>query len=130
MKLRLFVYGLYVSVLSFFPLLAVAVEGTPKETGVSKAIGGLVTSATTAGLTTKSLDVPVLIGKILAVVLGFTGTIFFILVIYAGLMWMTAVGNEENIKKAQSILKTAIIGLIIVLSAYAITKFIGSSLPS
>jgi hypothetical protein len=62
--------------------------------------------------------------------IGFTGTIFFILVVYAGLMWMTAVGNEENIKKAQSILKTAIIGLIIVLSAYAITKFIGSSLPT
>ena len=129
MKFRLFAYGLYASVLSFFPLLAAAQE-TPKETGVSKVLRGLGTSATTAGLTKKSLDAPELIGNLLAVVLGFTGTIFFILVVYAGLMWMTAVGNEESIKKAQSILKTAIIGLIIVLSAYAITKFIGSSLQS
>ncbi len=73
-------------------------------------------------------DIPTSIGSILAVALGFTGTIFFILVIYAGLMWMTAAGNEENIKKAQGVLKAAIIGLIIVLSAYAITKFVGTEL--
>ena len=130
MKFRLFAYGLYASVLSFFPLLVGAADETPKQTGVSKALSGLDLTATTAKLTKKSLDAPELIGNLLAVVLGFTGTIFFILVVYAGLMWMTAVGNEESIKKAQSILKTAIIGLIIVLSAYAITKFIGSSLQS
>lgn len=130
MKFRLFAYGLYASVLSFFPLLVGAADETPKQTGVSKALSGLDLTATAAKLTKNSLDAPELIGNLLAVVLGFTGTIFFILVVYAGLMWMTAVGNEESIKKAQSILKTAIIGLIIVLSAYAITKFIGSSLQS
>lgn len=73
-------------------------------------------------------SIPTLIGNWLAIILGFTGTIFFILVVWAGLTWMTAAGNQENIKKAQDILKTAIIGLIIVLSAYAITRFIGTSL--
>lgn len=96
--------------------------------GTQKALDGLQQSANEAGLKDVSADVPTLIGQWLAIVLGFTGTIFFILVVWAGLTWMTAGGNEENIKKAQGILKTAIIGLIIVLSAYAITRFIGTSL--
>jgi len=68
------------------------------------------------------------IGTLLGAVLGFTGTIFFVLVVYAGLMWMTAAGNEERTEKAKKILTAAIIGLIIVLSAYAITSFIGRSI--
>lgn len=75
-----------------------------------------------------SLDVPSMAGKFLGTILGFTGTIFFILVVYAGLMWMTAAGSEDRIAKAKKILTAAIIGLIIVLSAYAITKYIGSAL--
>jgi hypothetical protein len=43
-------------------------------------------------------------------------------------MWMTAAGSEEQIKKAKQILAAAIVGLIIVLSAYAITQFIGGAL--
>ena len=89
---------------------------------------GLDTAASSAGLSGSNTDIPVTIGKVVGYVLGFTGTIFFILVLYAGFMWMVAGGNEENIKKAQGILKDAIIGLIIVLSAYAITKFIGGVL--
>ncbi len=123
MKLRLLGYGLFSSILGLLPSLVIL-----KASGVDDALSGLSSSASTAGLSSTSLNAPQLIGKIIAVVLGFTGTIFFILVVWAGLTWMTAAGNEESIKKAQSILKTAIIGLVIVLSAYAITKFIGSSL--
>lgn len=89
---------------------------------------GLDTAAGAANLTKTSPDAPALIGQVLGTVLGFTGTIFFILVVWAGLMWMTAAGNDERIKTAQKILASAVIGLIIVLSAYAITRFIGSNL--
>jgi hypothetical protein len=87
---------------------------------------GLGTAA--GDLKNVSPDVPSLIGKLLGSVLGFTGTIFFILVIYSGLMWMTSGGKEEQITKARKILFAALAGLIIVLSAYAITRFIGSAL--
>lgn len=85
-------------------------------------------SAATPTSIPRNVDVPSSIGRIIAIALGFTGTIFFILVVYAGLTWMTAAGNEENIKKAQSILKTAIVGLVLVLCAYAITTFLGGQL--
>jgi hypothetical protein len=42
-------------------------------------------------------------------------------------MWMTSGGNEERVKKAKQILIAAIIGLVIILSAYAITNFIGTA---
>lgn len=87
-----------------------------------------LTAASPIELVKSSMDVPTSIGRILSIALGFTGTVFFILVVYAGLTWMLAAGNEENIKKAQSILKTAIIGLVLVLCAYAITRFVGTEL--
>lgn len=73
-------------------------------------------------------NIPNFIGKSLGSILGFTGIIFFVLVVYGGLLWMTSAGNEDSVAKAKKILTAAIIGLIIVMSAYAITRFIGSSI--
>lgn len=49
---------------------------------------------------------------------------FFILVLYAGIRWMTAQGNEEHVTKAKNILEAAIIGVVVISAAYAITNFI------
>lgn len=122
MKKRLYSYLIFVGALFFSGLHPLLVNA---QTGIDKALGGLNTSANKAGLDSNTADIPTTLGKILSLVLGFTGTIFFILVVYAGLMWMTAAGNDERIKTAQGILKAAIIGLVIVLSAYAITQFVG-----
>lgn len=67
-------------------------------------------------------------GQIISVVLSFVGVLFFILMIYAGILWMTASGNEQQIGKAKSLLINAIIGIVIVFSAYAITNFLGTQL--
>jgi len=64
------------------------------------------------------------IGKIVKVALSLVGTIFFVLTVYAGFLWMTASGNEERVTKAQDILKMAVIGLAITLAAYSITSFV------
>ena len=44
--------------------------------------------------------------------------------VYGGYLWMTARGNEEEVTKAKNLIKAAIIGLIIVLAAYAISIFV------
>jgi len=41
---------------------------------------------------------------------------------------MTAGGNDTQVKNAQKTITAAVIGLVIVISAYAITMFIGQSL--
>jgi hypothetical protein len=40
-----------------------------------------------------------------------------------GFIWMTAGGNEEKVGKAKKMLVAGIIGLIIVVAAYAIARF-------
>lgn len=63
-------------------------------------------------------------GPIILQILSLVGVLFIILMIYAGILWMTAKGDEKKVEKATSIIKQAIIGIIIVLAAYAITYFI------
>lgn len=67
-----------------------------------------------------STSVSSIAGTIVATVLGLLGIIFVVLIIYAGILWMTAGGDEGKVEKAQTILKNAIIGLIVTVSAYAI----------
>lgn len=62
--------------------------------------------------------------NIIRIVLAFLGVVAVILIIYGGFVWMTAAGNEERIKLAKKVLASAIIGLIIILSAFAIATFL------
>jgi len=64
------------------------------------------------------------VANIIKVVLGFLGTIAVILIIIAGFQWMTAAGNEDKVGKAQKIMTAAVIGLVIVLMAYALSAFV------
>ena len=71
---------------------------------------------------------PVLIiARIISIILTFLGISFVGLMIYAGFTWMLAGGNKEKVTKATSIIRGAVIGLAMVLAAYAITTFIYQS---
>jgi len=65
-------------------------------------------------------------GSIIGTVLSFIGVLFLIMMIYAGIMWMTAQGNDQQVTKAKDLLINSIIGIIIVFAAYAITAFVGN----
>lgn len=58
--------------------------------------------------------------------LGLLGIIFVVLIILAGYNWMTAGGDEEKVTKAKKMITRAIIGIIIIVGAYAITYFVFS----
>lgn len=68
------------------------------------------------------------VGKYIRVALSLVGTIFLALTVYAGFLWMTASGNEEQVTKATDIIKMAVIGLAITLAAYSITAFVISKI--
>lgn len=76
-----------------------------------------------------SLRIGDIVATVIKAALSLLAVIFIVLIILAGFKWMTAQGNEENVKQAQETLKTAIIGLIIVLAAYGITFFVFRYLP-
>ncbi|MFA5052143.1 MAG: hypothetical protein WC544_03740 [Patescibacteria group bacterium] len=57
-------------------------------------------------------------------VLGMLGLVAVIMIIFGGFMWMTAAGNEERVKKAKTILTSAIIGMIVILLSWAMVTFV------
>ena len=56
--------------------------------------------------------------------LSLIGIIFLILMVYAGYLWLTAQGEDAQIDKAKKIIKSTVIGLFLVTSAYAITQLV------
>jgi hypothetical protein len=104
---------------------------TSVEAGLLDAFGNnspLNQTADNAGYDPGQTSVNPIIQTVIQVALSFLGVIFLILMIYGGFLWMTASGNEEKVSKARKILTAAIIGLIIVIGAYAITELVMSKL--
>ncbi|MBI2985016.1 MAG: hypothetical protein HYY50_05340 [Candidatus Kerfeldbacteria bacterium] len=71
-----------------------------------------------------SADLKETVINILQLVLGLLALIAVIMIIIGGFTWLTAGGNEEKVDKAKKIISAAVIGLIIVLLAWAIVIFV------
>jgi|GEM_PF-6965562 cysteine-rich repeat protein len=69
-------------------------------------------------------SVKTIIVRSVQILLGFLGILAVIVILYGGFIWMTAGGDAGKIDKAKKVLMAAVIGLIIILSSYAITAFI------
>lgn len=67
---------------------------------------------------------PVIVGNIINVVLGFLGIVLLFYLLYGGFLWMTSGGSEDGVKKAKQMIQNAIIGLVIIVSSYAISNFV------
>src|SRR3989338_2642838 len=63
-------------------------------------------------------------GIILNSFFGLLGVIFLVLMLYGGYIWMTARGDSEKVTKAKDLIAEAIIGIVIILLAYAISEFV------
>jgi hypothetical protein len=70
------------------------------------------------------------IGKYIRIALSMVGTIFLVFTVYAGFLWMTAAGNEDQVTKATDIIKMATTGLVIALASFSITYFVISKTGS
>ena len=69
-------------------------------------------------------DATKMVTNILEAVFGIIAIIATIVIIIAGIMYMTSRGSEEQVKKAKNAILYAVIGLIVSLAAYAIVKFV------
>lgn len=81
-------------------------------------LAGLSSGATSE---TPMLD---LIGKLIGAAIGVLGIVFVMYFIYAGYLWMTAQGNSGQVDKAKEIMKTTVVGLIILMASYVIASFV------
>ena len=71
-----------------------------------------------------STDPRVIAARIINVALGLVGIILVVIIIYAGFLYMTSGGDAEKTQTALKYIRNAVIGLIIVLSSWAIARFV------
>ncbi|MCC7522998.1 hypothetical protein IT407_04360 [Candidatus Uhrbacteria bacterium] len=75
-------------------------------------------------------DVRQTAARIINVALGFLGIIAVVIVLVGGFKYMVSGGNEDKTTEAKNLIVSGIIGLAIILSAWAITSFVISNLLS
>jgi len=73
-------------------------------------------------------DIRVTIAKVINLSLGILGLVDLLIIIVAGALYLTALGDQERIAKAKKVLIYAGTGLIIILAAFSITNFIFNEL--
>lgn len=83
------------------------------------------TGVTGAGYTQASENtLPIVAGRIINVVIAALALALLVYLVYGGYVYMTAKGDEDDVKRAQRIISESIIGLAIVMLAYAITRYV------
>ncbi|PIR02878.1 MAG: hypothetical protein COV60_03295 [Candidatus Magasanikbacteria bacterium CG11_big_fil_rev_8_21_14_0_20_43_7] len=113
-----FIVFAYVFVSIFVPSAYVFSSGSLTE----KINTQVKTAGNAAGL--EKRDVAEYIGSGVQIVLGFIGTLFLVLIVFAGYVRLTSHGEEDRVKKSTSTAISALLGLVIVLLAYGITRFV------
>ncbi len=89
---------------------------------------GLNPVAENINVTTGETDARIVIIRLINLALTFLGLIAVILILWGGFKWMTAGGNDEAVGEAKKIIIASVIGLAIILSAYAIAQFFVSNI--
>lgn len=71
-----------------------------------------------------SANLPARVGRVINIVFAISGTVFLAMVIYAGVRWMTAGGDSDQVKKSQKRITRASVGLLILLMSWIVTSFV------
>lgn len=121
MKLKIFIFLISIMFLGVFSAQAANLKDAFSSDYLN-------TTGQGAGYDTAKTDPTSMVSDVIKVGLSLLGVLFLILMIYGGYLWMTASGNEQQVEKAKDLIKAAIIGLVIVVSAYAISYFVMSRL--
>jgi len=101
------------------------------QPGVQSTIGNqAMNSANSSYDVSDTNTIFTLIQTVISAFLGLIGVILLAYLLYAGYNWMTARGEEEKVTKAKDTLKRAIVGVIIIVAAYAISIFVMSRLEA
>lgn len=109
---------------AFLPTSALASVFDEARSGTKKAVES-------SGMNVEeNVSFPQIFGGIFNAILGIMGVILLVLLIYAGGLWMTAGGNQDQVAKAKGMITNAVVGLIIVMMAYVISTFVLSEIIS
>lgn len=73
-------------------------------------------------------DPRVIIIRLINIALQFIGIITLVMILWGGMLFLFSGGKKEKTEQAGAIIRNAIIGLIIILSAWGIARFVLTSI--
>ena len=132
-KLLLILFLLIINVGIIFPKMTLAAEDVKTYNSSAEMLyddikenqlGPLSQTGLPGAAEGEDYDLLAQIAKTIKVALGTLVIIFMSLIIYAGFKWLTSGGNEQTIGDAKKMISAALIGVVIIFFAYAITVFV------
>ncbi|HNX11264.1 MAG TPA: hypothetical protein PKI61_03930 [bacterium] len=116
---------------TIFSLSLVAFVGLVQAADLNSAFSGDYLNNTAQGAryvdaSGGSRSIEDIVSIAITTVLSLLGIIFLGMIVYSGFLRFTAGGNEQKLKKSSEILWESVIGLLIVIGAYAISFFVMS----
>ncbi|PIT95125.1 hypothetical protein COT96_01970 [Candidatus Falkowbacteria bacterium CG10_big_fil_rev_8_21_14_0_10_38_22] len=119
-KLRKNILALTMSLILVMPLFAVALSAQAADLDPWGGKEDEIKTETGLG----ERDPREIAAAVINVIMGFLGIVAVIIILIGGFKWMTASGNEDKVAEAKKLIVAGIIGLVIILAAFAITKFV------
>jgi hypothetical protein len=72
--------------------------------------------------------IPELVSNIIKAFVGIVGAVALLIFVYGGFLWLTSAGEASKIQAGKDAMKWAVVGLVVVLSSYALVSFVLSAL--
>ena len=72
-------------------------------------------------------DVVIIIANVIRILETLAGGLAVVGIIVAGIMYVTSAGDPKRVSRAKTVLSQSIIGLVIIIVAYALVTFIAGS---
>jgi hypothetical protein len=116
MSKRTTIFIIFTLVLVIFPALVATVHAQVADFGLA--------AANNIGLPNTANDPKVAAVMVVRYLMTFLGIISVIVILWGGFQWLTAGGNEDKVAGAKKTLIAGIIGLIIIIAAFAIVQII------
>lgn len=120
-------YGLFATIVLSSAVFASVAHALPPETQMFFAASGATQIQSGAGSVSGgmgSTDLTVAILEIVKVLMFIVGIVAVVVVIYGGLQYILAAGDQAKITKAKDTILYAIVGLVVAMLAYAIVNFV------
>ena len=76
------------------------------------------------GLSNPATDANATLSSILTLVYTWAGIVCVLTIVIAGIFYATSSANAANIKRAKDAIVYAIVGLVVIIMAFAITQFV------
>lgn len=124
--------SLFILMTSFVSVVGTNTAAAAAEAATS-ATGTISKGLSDAGKSTygsSSLTLTEFIGNLIQALLTATGILFLVLTVWGGIIYMTAAGDGTKIKKAKDMIVSALVGLIIIIGAFALTSYVVDALST